>query len=238
MVSAQCTSGFGEAHCASANSVWASYSATSAACALARPCVCIAQRSAAQRNSTHLWSMRGVGSLASGRVRGLRGHRWLLMAMETKILQHDLVSGEVREIPRALWDNKNPTCLALLYASSARLLGFAAGVHANDVILGPVLAVGSTSGTVTLINLTTQQVMCSVDRSPFSSVPLPLPNGTGSRPLAGAWWQCERQGVPVGARRGQSVTRSLGGALRRHPQGTGLRFLGSAAQQRRVATGS
>ena len=71
---------------------------------------------------------------------------------------HDLLSGQAREIVRTVWDGKQPTALAFLFANSARLLGFLAGDNSNEIILGPVLAVGSAAGTVTLLNLSTLQV--------------------------------------------------------------------------------
>lgn len=95
---------------------------------------------------------------STGKVGGLRGHRWLLMAVESKVVIHDMVSGGAREAVRTLWDGKAPTALAFLYANAARLLGFLAGNNANEVILGPVLAVGHSGGSIALINLTTLQV--------------------------------------------------------------------------------
>ncbi len=59
---------------------------------------------------------------------------------------------------RTLWDGKAPTALGFLYANAARLLGFIGGDNANEVILGPVLAVGNSAGSIALINLTTLQV--------------------------------------------------------------------------------
>jgi hypothetical protein len=94
----------------------------------------------------------------AGKVGGLRGHRWLLFAVESKVVIHDMVSGAAREAVRTLWDGKAPTALAFLYANAARLLGFLAGDNANEVILGPVLAVGHSGGSIALINLTTLQV--------------------------------------------------------------------------------
>ena len=60
-----------------------------------------------------------------------------------QVVMHDLLSGQAREIVRTVWDGKQPTALAFLYANSARLLGFVAGDNSNEIILGPVLAVGS-----------------------------------------------------------------------------------------------
>lgn len=71
---------------------------------------------------------------------------------------HDLLSGAAREIPRSHWDSKAPSALAFLYANSTRLLGFEGGDNANEILLGPVLAVGNSAGTVALLNLTTLQV--------------------------------------------------------------------------------
>ena len=75
-----------------------------------------------------------------------------------QVVMHDLLSGQAREIVRTVWDGKQPTALAFLYANSARLLGFVAGDNSNEIVLGPVLAVGSAAGTVTLLNLSTLQV--------------------------------------------------------------------------------
>ena len=75
-----------------------------------------------------------------------------------QVVMHDLLSGQAREIVRTVWDGKQPTALAFMYANSARLLGFIAGDNSNEIILGPVLAVGSAAGTVTLLNLGTLQV--------------------------------------------------------------------------------
>ncbi len=77
----------------------------------------------------------------------------------TQVVMHDLLSGQAREIVRTVWDGKQPTALAFLYANSARLLGFVAGDNSNEIILGPVLAVGSAAGTVTLLNLSSLQVL-------------------------------------------------------------------------------
>lgn len=70
---------------------------------------------------------------------------------------HDLISGAAREIARTNWDGKQPTALAFLYANSTRLLGYVAGDNSNEVLLGPVLAVGNAAGMVVLLNLTTLQ---------------------------------------------------------------------------------
>ena len=61
--------------------------------------------------------------LAQGGVRGLKGHRWLVAACETKILMLDLASRATRELPRSLLDGRAPTALAFLYKCSPLLLG-------------------------------------------------------------------------------------------------------------------
>ena len=61
--------------------------------------------------------------LAAGRVRGLKGHRWLVVACDTKIVLQDLASGTARDIPRVLIDSRAPTRLAFLFVHSAYLLG-------------------------------------------------------------------------------------------------------------------
>jgi hypothetical protein len=60
---------------------------------------------------------------APGRVRGLKGHRWLVAACETKILMTDLATKASRELPRAALDGRAPTALAALYKCSPLLLG-------------------------------------------------------------------------------------------------------------------
>lgn len=67
--------------------------------------------------------LKGNSVCAAGRVRGLKGHRWLIAACETKILMTDLASQAIREIPRAVLDGRAPTSLAFLYKCSALLLG-------------------------------------------------------------------------------------------------------------------
>lgn len=59
----------------------------------------------------------------AGRVRGLKGHRWLIAACETKIVMTDLVSQAIREVPRTVLDGRAPTCLAFLAKCSPLLLG-------------------------------------------------------------------------------------------------------------------
>ena len=71
---------------------------------------------------------------------------------------HDLLSGAAREIVRTHWDGKQPTALTFLYANSTRLLGYVGGDNSNEILLGPVLAVGNAAGMVALLNLTTLEV--------------------------------------------------------------------------------
>lgn len=101
-----------------------------------------------------------------------------------QVVMHDLLSGAAREIVRTHWDGKQPTALAFLYANAARLLGFVAGDNSNEILLGPVLAVGSASGSVTLLNLTTLQV------SPGCPVPCRVPYTIDTCTGAiGTWWK-------------------------------------------------
>ena len=66
-------------------------------------------------------SQQGL-NLHAGMARRLRGHRWLVIACDTKILMQDLASNAIREIPRSVLDSKTPTCLAILYIVASRLL--------------------------------------------------------------------------------------------------------------------
>ena len=75
-------------------------------------------------------------------MRGLKGHRWLIAACETKIVMTDLVSQAFREVPRTVLDGRAPTCLAILCKCSPLLLGesqaeaHAACVHGASYYLG------------------------------------------------------------------------------------------------------
>ncbi len=62
-------------------------------------------------------------ALPAGRVRGLKGHRWFVVACETKLVLYDMVSNNTRDLSRAALDGKGPTRLAFLLKSSAALLG-------------------------------------------------------------------------------------------------------------------
>lgn len=155
---------------------------------------------------------------AAGKVGGLRGHRWLLFAVESKVVIHDMVSGAAREAVRTLWDGKAPTALAFLYANAARLLGFLAGDNANEVILGPVLAVGHAGGSVALINLTTLQV--STDGVTVTSSTVHCPIGTSFFQVqlpAFARWRCRCMPSWLGRTRARSLACCRWGA--RSPQG-------------------
>ena len=68
---------------------------------------------------------RALNVHCAGRVRGLKGHRWLVLACETKVVLRDLRSGEMREVPRGVLDAKAPTRLAFLFVNSPSLLGAA-----------------------------------------------------------------------------------------------------------------
>ena len=77
----------------------------------------------AQQHSVQYRAHSRAGIPHLGRVRGLKGHRWLIAACETKLIMTDLVSQATRDVPRALLDGRAPTSLAFLYKSSPLLLG-------------------------------------------------------------------------------------------------------------------
>ncbi|BDA49478.1 hypothetical protein COCOBI_14-0960 [Coccomyxa sp. Obi] len=105
-----------------------------------------------------------------GRVRGLKGHRWLIAACETKILMTDLVSRASREVPRAVMDGRAPTSLAFLYKCSPLLLGYGAGENNSQAIITPVMAVGTSAGVIYLISVSTLQVYAKLTGAHKSSV--------------------------------------------------------------------
>ena len=59
----------------------------------------------------------------AGKIRGLHGHRWLVVACDTKLLMHDLSSNISKEVARTAMDNKAPTSLAFLYINNPGLVG-------------------------------------------------------------------------------------------------------------------
>lgn len=64
-----------------------------------------------------------TGSLIAGKIRGLHGHRWLVVACDTKLVMHDLSSNLSREVARTALDGKAPTSVAFLYLNNPALLG-------------------------------------------------------------------------------------------------------------------
>ena len=61
--------------------------------------------------------------MSAGKIRGLHGHRWLVVACDTKLLMHDLSSNLSKEVARTALDNKAPTSVAFLYINNPGLLG-------------------------------------------------------------------------------------------------------------------
>ena len=61
--------------------------------------------------------------LVAGKIRGLHGHRWLVVACDTKLLMHDLSSNLSKEVARTVMDNRAPTSLAFLYINNPGLVG-------------------------------------------------------------------------------------------------------------------
>jgi len=64
---------------------------------------------------------------AAGKIRGLHGHRWLVVACDTKLLMHDLSSNLSREVARTALDGKAPTSVAFMYINNPGLLGQTVG---------------------------------------------------------------------------------------------------------------
>ncbi|KAK9807986.1 hypothetical protein WJX73_010745 [Symbiochloris irregularis] len=93
-----------------------------------------------------------------GMVRGLKGHRWLVLACETKVVLKDLRSGEMQEIPRGVLDTKVPTRVAFLFVNSPSLLGGGSSANDGTTTITPIVAVGTSSGTIFLVSLSSLQV--------------------------------------------------------------------------------
>eukprot|EP00887_Chlorella_sp_A99_P005680 scaffold1.g5680.t1 len=67
---------------------------------------------------------------AMGRQPALAHRRWLVMACENKVVLHDLASADSRDIPRACFDSKAPTCLAFLLLNLPSLVEYGAAAAA------------------------------------------------------------------------------------------------------------
>ena len=81
-------------------------------------------------------------AMSAGKIRGLHGHRWLVVACDTKLLMHDLSSNLSREVARTALDNKAPTSVAFLYINNPGLLGEAWSlihVHVHTSAYSPLL---------------------------------------------------------------------------------------------------
>lgn len=102
-----------------------------------------------------------------GAAPGIVGRRWLIAACENKLVIHDLSSAEAIDIPRSsATDSKAPTALAMLILNLPTLMGVrtltTAGSIADDGNPGnalpsavealPILAVGTTGGSVYLLS--------------------------------------------------------------------------------------
>lgn len=72
---------------------------------------------------SHYISATVTSKLVAGKIRGLHGHRWLVVACDTKLLMHDLSSNLSREVARTALDGKAPTSVAFLYLNNPALLG-------------------------------------------------------------------------------------------------------------------
>ena len=62
----------------------------------------------------------------AGEAESLRKHSWLVLVCESRIRLQDLNSEATHDIPRAVLENKIPTCAAILYYNSSKLV---AGDH-------------------------------------------------------------------------------------------------------------
>lgn len=93
-----------------------------------------------------------------GKIRGLHGHRWLVVACDTKLLMHDLSSNLSREVARTALDNKAPTSVAFLYINNPGLLGSGVASNPNQLVMTPVIAVGTATGQIYIISVSSGQV--------------------------------------------------------------------------------
>ncbi len=70
----------------------------------------------------------------AGRVRGIKGRRWLVIACETKIVFQDLMGGPSKEVPRSVMDGRPSTRIAFTFIHSPSLLGEEPGLRSDGAI--------------------------------------------------------------------------------------------------------
>ncbi|KAL3133386.1 hypothetical protein ABBQ38_007254 [Trebouxia sp. C0009 RCD-2024] len=140
---------------------------------------------------SHYISATVTSKLVAGKIRGLHGHRWLVVACDTKLLMHDLSSNLSREVARTALDGKAPTSVAFLYLNNPALLGSGIANSPNQLVMTPVIAVGTAAGSIHIIALSSGQVCakCQVTghvKAVTSLLPLSNPRPGGGDMLISA----------------------------------------------------
>eukprot|EP00878_Enallax_costatus_P029671 GHUV01032212.1.p1 GENE.GHUV01032212.1~~GHUV01032212.1.p1 ORF type:complete len:886 (+),score=247.65 GHUV01032212.1:482-3139(+) len=90
-------------------------------------------------------------------VHALDGTRLLVVVCENKILLYDLNTRKPYEVPRAVLDNKTPTCVTFLFRGGQYAPG--GQPDADNLMTSPVLAIGCSDGAVRLLHLATLRVV-------------------------------------------------------------------------------
>lgn len=107
----------------------------------------------------------GISELQRDEAPELSKHCWLAIATENKVSLQDLASSRSMDFPRSVYfESKNPTRLAVLVYNSLSLVRrrpentSASSSHALNTV-APVLAVGTNSGTIYLVLISTGEVI-------------------------------------------------------------------------------
>lgn len=83
-----------------------------------------------------------------------------MVVCENKLLLFDMNTRKPYEVPRALLDNKAPTCVSFLFRGGPHAPG--GQPDAASLMTSPVLAVGCADGAVRLLHLATLRVSAAM----------------------------------------------------------------------------
>jgi WD40 repeat protein len=119
------------------------------------------------------------------RLRDVSGRRWIVAACENKVTLHDIASSHSLDISRsAAFESKAPTRLAFLLLNAPSLLGAAATSSASTAAqLLPIMAVGTSSGSIYLTNPTSAAVFAKLAGGHRGSITALLPFAAADGPM-------------------------------------------------------
>lgn len=130
----------------------------------------------AQQHSLQYGASDASSIPSLGKVSKLYGHRWMVVACDNKVTLHDLSSPATFDLPRgAAFESKAPTRLAFLLMNLPSLTGLALSSAPSEPELSPILAVGTSSGSIYLINSTSGVLYAKLTDGHKSSITALVP---------------------------------------------------------------